>query len=73
MGDELVEEVDELLSMGSWRCLFYIREQAICMLTLEVLPSFEFDRSYNNFMSIDAIRFRAFGQYHSMSVMQFSA
>lgn len=62
-------KVDELLFMGSCRCLLFIREMAICMLTLEVQASFEFDQSYNSFMSIEAIQFRAYGLYYSMSVI----
>lgn len=42
------------------------------MLTLKVLASFEFDRSYRSFNGVNAIQFRAFGQYHNMSVTQFS-
>lgn len=62
LGDEMANEVDELLSVsvGSWRCLFSIREPSIHMLTLEVLASFEFDRSFSSFSSIDAIQFHAF-------------
>lgn len=42
------------------------------MLTLEILASFEFDRSYSSFTSNDAIQSCTFGQNHSMSVTQFS-
>lgn len=41
------------------------------MLTLETLASFEIDKSYSSFMSIDAIQYPAFGHCHSMSVTQF--
>lgn len=34
--------------------------------------SFEFNRAYNSIFNIDAIQFRAFREYHSMSVTQFS-
>lgn len=76
----MADMVDELLSKGSWHRLLPIREPGICMLTLEMLSSFEFDRSYSlcqlpldsSFASIDAIHFRAFHQYYRMSVMQFS-
>lgn len=70
--DEMLDEVEELLAMASWRQLLSIREPAICMLTLEVLASFEFDRSYSSFSSNNAIQFCAFGQYHNISVTQFS-
>lgn len=70
--DEMGNKVKELLSVCSWQRLLSIRESAIRMLTLEVLASFEFDRSYSSFLSIDAIQFHAFGQYCSMSVTQFS-
>lgn len=43
LGDEMAQEVDELLSMGSWQRLLSIREPAILMFTLEVLASFEID------------------------------
>lgn len=72
LGEEMADEVEELLSEGSWWRLLPIREPTICMLTLEVLASFEFDQSYSSFSSIDAIQFRAFGQYHNMSVTQFA-
>lgn len=70
-GNKMAQEIDELLSVGSWRRLLSIKELVIHMLTLEVLTSFEFDRSYINFESIDTIYFRAFGQYQSMNVIQF--
>lgn len=46
-GDDIVDEIEEMLSVGSWRWLLSIRELAIRMLTLEVLVSLEFDRSYS--------------------------
>lgn len=67
--DEMAHEVEELLSVGSWRRLLSIKEPAILMLTLEVLPSFEFDQSYNSFTSDDTLLLCAFGQYHSISVI----
>lgn len=45
LGYEMVDEVDKLLSMDSWWRLLSIQETAICMLTLEMLASFAFDRS----------------------------
>jgi len=60
-GDIIVDEIEELLFVGNWRRLLFIRDPAIRTLTLEVLASFEFDRSYKDFSSVDTIRFRAFG------------
>lgn len=68
----MADQVEELLSMGSWRGLLSIQEPAIPMLTLEVLALFEFDRPYNTFSNINTIQFRVFSEYYSMSVTQFS-
>lgn len=65
-------EVEELLLVGRRRQLLLFREPTIRILTLEVLALFEFDIAYSSFSGIDAIQFRAFGQYISMSVTQFS-
>lgn len=37
LGDEMAQEVDELLFVGSWRHLLPIKEPAISILTLDVL------------------------------------
>lgn len=55
LGDDMADDVKELISGGSWWRLLFIREPAIRMLTLEVLSSFEFDRSYNCFSNINTI------------------
>lgn len=68
----MADDVEKLPSVGNWWHLLSIKKLAIHMLRLKMLASFEFDRSYNSFSSIDAIQFCAFGQYHSMSITQFS-
>lgn len=46
---ELVEEVLKFLSIGDWNMLLYIKDLATCNLTLDVLASFNFNRSYNDY------------------------
>ena len=72
LADDMADEVEKLLLVGSWHKLLNIHDPAIRSLTLEVLASFVVDRSYAHFDSVGAIQFRAFGQHHSMSVTQFS-
>jgi len=68
----VADEIEGLLAVGNWQRLLFIQEPAIRSLTLEVLDSFEFDRSYRDLASINTIQFRAFGRDHSMSLTQFS-
>lgn len=48
-------EVRDLLSVGGWQRLLSIRDSAIHTLTLEVLASFDFDRSYTSLIQEDKI------------------
>ncbi|WP_375673403.1 hypothetical protein, partial [Bartonella sp. CL25QHWL] len=68
----VADEVEGLLAVGNWQRLLYIRDPAIKSLTLEVLASFEFNRSYKDLSSVDTIQFRAFGRDHHMSMTQLS-
>lgn len=70
--EELVEEVHELISIVGWKKLFSIRDQATQDFTLEVLASFDFDRSHADFSSEDMIWFSALRQFHSISLKEFS-
>lgn len=72
LGDEMAQEIAEIFFVGGWHRLLPIRELVNRLLTLEVLTSFEFDRSYSSFTSNNTIWFCAFGRYHSMSMTQFS-
>ncbi|WP_375678257.1 hypothetical protein, partial [Bartonella sp. AP72JLCBS] len=56
-GDVVADEIEGLLAVGNWQRLLYIRDPAIRTLTLEVLASFEFDRSYRDLSSVDTIQF----------------
>lgn len=69
---ELVEEVCELLLVGGWNKILSIHNPATRDLTLEVLASFDFNHYFMDFHSRDMIRFHTFGQYHSMSLINFS-
>lgn len=49
LGDKMADEVEKLISVGSWRRLMSIRELASHMLTLELLATFEFDHLFSKF------------------------
>lgn len=70
--EEIADEVRELITVGGWNWLLYIKNLDFRDLILEVLALFDFDRSHNDYKQDDAIQFRAFGQYYSMSLTQFS-
>ena len=68
-GDMVGDDIEGLLTVGNWQRLLFIQDPAIRTLTLEVLASFEFDRSYRDLSSVSTIQFRAFGRDHHMSMM----
>ncbi len=65
LGDTAADEIEDLVSVGSWRQLLTIRDPATRLLTPEVLSSFEYDRE-------DASEFRALGEHFHLSLAQFS-
>lgn len=73
LGDiKLVDEVHEPLYIGGCGGLLSIRDLATRDLTLEILSSFDIDRSHADYNRVDMIHFYALGQYHSMSLTEFS-